>query len=82
MTRCVRPLRGYNARMIARTATANGMSKQDASYLARIDRCLGDIRSIHQDIVRKRTEGRKVRARIDRNLKEIQAAIDRVEATL
>lgn len=67
--------------MTTRTATANGMSKQDANYLVRIDRCLGDIKSIHHDIVRKRAEGRKVKARIDRNLRDIQAVIDRVEAT-
>ena len=66
--------------MTTRTATVNGLSKQDASYLTRIDRCLGDIKVIHHDIVRKRTEGRKVKARIDRNLREIQAVIDRVEA--
>ena len=68
--------------MTTRTAAANGLSKQDANYLVRIDRCLGDIQSIHHDIVRKRTEGRKVKARIDRNLREIQTVIDRVEATL
>jgi len=68
--------------MTTRTATANGLSKQDANYLVRIDRCLGDIKSIHHDIVRKRMEGRKVKARIDRNLREIQTVIDRVEATL
>ena len=66
--------------MTTRTATVNGLSKQDASYLARISRCLGDIKSIHHDIVRKRTEGRKVKARIDRNLRGIQTVIDRVEA--
>ena len=67
--------------MPTKTATVNGLSKQDANYLARIDRYLGNIKSIHQDILRKRTEGRKVKARIDRNLREIQAVIDRVEAT-
>lgn len=68
--------------MTTKTATANGSSKQDANYLARIDRYLGEIKTIHHDIVCKRTEGRKVKNRIDRNLKEIQAVIDRVEATL
>ena len=81
MTRCFRPSCGYNALMTTRTAAANGLSKQDANYLARIDRCLGDIKSIQHDIVHKRTEGRKVKARIDRNLRRIQAVIDRVEAT-
>ena len=68
--------------MTTRTVTANGLTKQDANYLSRIERYLGDIKSIHQDIVRKRVEGRKTKARIDRNLREIQAAIGRVEATL
>ncbi|MDA1274646.1 MAG: hypothetical protein O2960_11440 [Verrucomicrobia bacterium] len=68
--------------MTTKTTTANGLSKQDANYLARIDRCIGEIKTIHHEIVRKRTEGRKVKTRIDRNLKEIQAVIDRVEATL
>jgi hypothetical protein len=68
--------------MTSKTATANGLSKQDASYLARIDRCLGEIKTIQDDIVRKRAEGRKAKARIDRNLKELQTVIDRVEATL
>ena len=68
--------------MTTRTATANGLSKQDANYLARIDQCLAEIKTIHHDIVRKRVEGRKTKARIDRNLRDIQAVIDRVEATL
>jgi hypothetical protein len=68
--------------MSTRTAIGNGLSKQDATFLVRIERYLCDIKSIHQDIVRKRMEGRKTKARIDRNLREIQAAIDRVEATL
>jgi hypothetical protein len=57
--------------MTPRSVTANRMSKQDPNYLARIDQYLGDIKSVQQDIVRKRTEGRKVTARIDRNLREI-----------
>jgi hypothetical protein len=68
--------------MTTRTATGSGLSKQDVNYLARIDRCLGDIKSIHHDIVRKRTEGRRTKARIDRNLRGIQTVIDRVEATI
>ena len=68
--------------MITKTADAGALNKQDANYRARIDRCLAEIKTIHKDIVRKRTGGRKVKARIDRNLKGIQAVIDRVEATL
>ena len=54
----------------------------DASYVARIGQSLQEIRTIRKDIVRKRVAGRKAKARIDRNLKEIQKLIDRVEATL
>lgn len=68
--------------MTTNTATANTLSKQDANYLARIDRCLGEIKTVHNDIVRKRKQGHKTKSRIDRNLNEIQAVIDRVEATL
>lgn len=68
--------------MTTNTATVNTLSKQDASYLARIDRSLGEIKTVHIDIVRKRKQGHKTKSRIDRNLNEIQAVIDRVEATL
>ncbi len=68
--------------MTTKAAVASGVSKQDANYLSRIDKYLAEIRVVHKEIVRKRTEGRKVKARIDRKLKEIQATIDRVEATL
>jgi hypothetical protein len=81
MLHCFQSDRDYNEIMTTRTVTTNGLSKQDSNYLQRIDRCLGDIKSIRQEIVRKRSEGRRVKARIDRNLKEIQTVIDRVEAT-
>ena len=67
--------------MISKAATANGTRKENAKYLALIDKDLAEIKAIHKNIARKRTEGRKVTARIDRNLKEIQAIIDRVAAT-
>jgi len=65
-----------------KSTIADALSKRDEDYLARIDRSLGQIKTIHRDIVRKRSAGRKVKVRIDRHLKEIQAIIDRVEATL
>ena len=68
--------------MTTKVATANGLTKADAKYLTLIDKYLAEIKAIHKDIVRKRTDGRKVTARIDRNLKEIQTIINRVEATL
>ncbi len=67
--------------MTTKAATANGASKEDARYLALIDKDLAEIKAIQKDIVRKRTEGRKITARIDRNLKAIQAIINRVAAT-
>ena len=70
--------------MTTKGAIANGLrpSKADAKYRELIDRYLAEMRTIHKDIVRMRRNGRKVTARIDRNLKEIQATLDRVEATL
>ncbi len=67
--------------MTTKAATANGASKEDAKCLALIDKDLAEIKVIHKDIARKRGEGRKITARIDRNLKEIQAIINRVAAT-
>ncbi|MBI3851340.1 MAG: hypothetical protein HY298_13850 [Verrucomicrobia bacterium] len=68
--------------MTTKAVTANGASRQDANYLARIDSCLREIKAIHKDIVGKRTEGRKVSAIIRRQHEEIQTILDRVEATL
>jgi len=63
---------------------ANGLTsgKAEAKYRELIDKYLAEMGTIHKDIVRMRRDGRKVTARIDRNLKEIQETIDRVEATL
>lgn len=63
-------------------AAADELSKEDAKYLTLINKHLAEIQVIQQDMARRRAEGRKVKARIDRNLKQIQATIDRVEATL
>ena len=67
--------------MTTKAAAANGASQADAKELALIDKDLAEIRAIHKDLARKRAEGRKITARIDRNLKEIQAIINRVAAT-
>jgi hypothetical protein len=66
--------------MTTKAATANGMTKKDAYYLARIDEYLRQISVVHKDIVRRRVAGRHVKARLDRKLKEIQSTIDRVQA--
>ena len=68
--------------MTSKPATTNGLGKQEADYLARIDACLREIETIQRDIVRKRIEGRKTSAEIRRQHKEIQRVLDRVEATL
>ena len=68
--------------MTTKAAAANGLSKQDAKHLALIDKYLAEIKAIHEDMARRRAAGRDITRRIDRNLREIQAAIDRVEATL
>ena len=68
--------------MTTKTAAANGVSNEEAKYRPLIDRDLAEISAIGEDIARKRAVGRKVTARIDRNLKQIQAIIDRVQATL
>ena len=67
--------------MTTKAATANGVSRENAKCLALIDKDLAKIKAIHKGIARKRGEGRKITARIDRNLKEIQAVINRVAAT-
>jgi len=63
-------------------AAINGVSKQDEKYLSLIDKYLAEIRIVSLNTARKRAEGRKVMARIDRNLKSIQTVINRVETTL
>ena len=68
--------------MTTKTATANGLSKQDAKYVTLIDKYLAEIKAIQEDMARKRAAGRGITRRIDRNLREIQTIIDRVEATL
>ena len=68
--------------MTTKVGTANGMTKGDAKHLASIEKYLAEIKNIQKDLVQRRADGRKVTARIDRNLKEIQTIIDRVEATL
>ena len=50
--------------------------------MALIDKHLSEIKAVRKSIVQERTEGRKATARIDRNLKEIQTIINRVEASL
>ncbi|MBI2925052.1 MAG: hypothetical protein HYY24_05030 [Verrucomicrobia bacterium] len=68
--------------MTTRAATANGLTKGDAYYLARIDECVREIDAIRKNIARKRAEGRKVSANIRRQQKEIQTILTRVEAAL
>lgn len=68
--------------MTVKTAIANGLSKQDAGYSARIEKSLAQIKSIQKEIAARRTAGLKTRKRIDRDLKAIQAVIERVQATL
>ena len=68
--------------MTTKTATTNGLKREDAKYLALIDEDLAKIDAIRKDIARKRTAGRKVQASIDRKLKEIRGILNRVEATL
>jgi len=68
--------------LTTKAATANGISRTDTHYLSRIDDCLREIKAIHKDIARKRTEGRTVSANIRRQQKEIRNILDRVEATL
>ncbi|MEO7297283.1 MAG: hypothetical protein ABI042_01755 [Verrucomicrobiota bacterium] len=68
--------------MTTKETSADNLARNDAKYLALIDEHLGEIKTIHQNVVRKRAEGQKIGARIDRNLKQIQAIINRVEATL
>ena len=68
--------------MMTKAATVNGLCKREAKYLGLIDEYLAEIKTIQQEMARKRAAGRDITRRIDRNLREIQAIIDRVEATL
>ncbi len=68
--------------MTTKAVAANGLSKQEVKYLGLIDKYLTEIKAIQEEMARKRVAGREITRRIDRNLKEIQAIIDRVEATL
>ncbi len=65
-----------------RAETVNGLAKAEASYRSRIRECLRQIKAIQKHIAQVRVGGRKVTARIDRNLKETQTILDRVQATL
>lgn len=73
---------GYTGAITTKTAAANGLNKQDAKYLALIDKYLAEIKAIQEETARKRVAGGAITRRIDCNLKEIQAIIARVEATL
>ena len=68
--------------MLTKATTLDASAKSDAKYLVLIDKCLADIKAIHEDNARRRSAGQKVMARVDRNLKEIQAIIQRVKATV
>jgi hypothetical protein len=68
--------------MTTKAAAANGIRDDEVKYLPLLDKYLAEIKTIQKGIARKRKAGRKTVARIDRNLKEIQTIIDRVEATL
>ena len=68
--------------MTTKVGIVNGLSKDEAKYLPLIDEYLAEIKAIHKDMSRRRANGRKIMARIDRNLKKIQTTIDRVESTL
>ena len=68
--------------MTTKAATANGVTKEEAKYLPLIDKYLAELKAMQEDMSRRRANGRKIMARIDRNLKAIQTTIDRVEATL
>ena len=68
--------------MITKAAAPSNGTKQDVKYLALIERDLAEIKAIQNEIARERGRGRNVTAAIDRTLTEIQAIIDRVEATL
>ena len=54
--------------MTTKAETVNGLSKDQAKYLPQIDEYLAEIRAIHKDMSRRRANGRKIIARIDRNL--------------
>lgn len=68
--------------MTTKAIAANALGKQESKYLALIKSHLAEIKGIQENTARKRADGRKVKARIDRNLRQIQATIDCVEAAL
>ena len=57
--------------MTTKAATANGISRTDTHYLSRIDDCLREIKAIHKDLARKRTEGRTVSAELSHKLERL-----------
>ena len=68
--------------MTTKFESFSGLSKDETKYLPLIDKYLTEIKAIHKDMSRRRANGRKIIARIDRNLKTIQTTIDRVASTL
>ncbi len=68
--------------MALKTALANGVTKQDAKYLAAIDGCLNEMATIRNQMKKLDTEIRRTRASSRRKLDEVRAILRRVEATL
>jgi len=61
--------------MRTKTATANGLSKRDAKYLALIDEYLARIGTLRTEMKRSKSEIDRLEARSRRKLAEIDALL-------
>ena len=81
LPRCISDSTGYSVTMTTKTATANGLSKQDRKYLAAIDECLQEMKSIRKSMKKTDAEIRRLEASTRRKLdatweilRDVQAA--------
>ena len=79
---CIWRAKGYTASMTAKTASSNGLSRQDAKYRALIDDCLREFKLIQTEMRRDQAKMERLRASSRRSMADTWEVLRRVEATL
>ena len=82
LLRCFRRLRDYNVSMATKTATASGLSKQDAKYRDLIDDCLRQFKEVQKEIRREQAKTERLRTASRRTMNDTWEVLRRVETTL
>jgi hypothetical protein len=82
MARCIHRFSGLNVLMTTNTASASGLSKQDAKYREGIDECLREIKEIQKGARRSQAKIERLRTSSRRLMNDTWDVLRRVEATL